>query len=185
MPLTQTRSLAAARDALLGLPQPFTPDGVQEVVQSFRPAENELEPYLNFSDRSYTRTLFFRGPRFEILVLCWKPGQVSPIHDHASSICAMAVVEGRARSDSYLLTGGQIQADQGRSLDLARTDFHAKGQVVTVVGGEIHQVGNFQEDGSDLVTVHFYLPPIESMRCFDKETGRCQMVRPETLPPRL
>ena len=66
---TQAVSLAAARDALLELPHPFVRDAVHSAVAGLSLCPEELEPYLNFSDEGYTRTLFYRGPRFEILVI--------------------------------------------------------------------------------------------------------------------
>ncbi len=188
MPQIQTLSLAATRDALLDLPHPFTRQAVQDVVARLEPDEAELAPYLNFSPESYTRTLFYRGPRFETLVLCWRPGQASPIHDHAASICSMAVLRGVCRSEGFVLAGGRVARGTapGEEVGLQRgpVEVYEAGRVVTVVGGDIHRVGNAPGADRDLVTVHFYLPPITAMRCFDEETGRCRIVEPESLSPR-
>lgn len=185
---TQVRGLAATRDALLDLPAPYTRESVESAVSGLRTTRRELEPYLNFCPAEYTRTLFYRGPRFEILVLCWKDGQSSPIHDHAASICSMAVVEGVCTAESYELTDGRaacnIVPGQSASLEIARKEVCLAGQVVTVIGGDIHRVGNFQGDGRELITIHFYLPPITSMRCFDEQTGCCRIQEAVTLFPR-
>ncbi|MFQ5720777.1 MAG: cysteine dioxygenase family protein [Acidobacteriota bacterium] len=185
---TQVRGLAAVRDELLAIPHPFTRDAVERVVRGLRPTREELEPYIQFSPSGYTRTGFYHGPRFEILVLCWKDGQCSPIHDHASSICSMAVVEGVCSTETYTLPGEQRASAvvPGESVSLSRTarGLFQRGEVVTVVGGDIHRVGNLQGDGADLVTVHVYLPAIASMRCFDEQTGLCSVTAAVTLPPR-
>ncbi len=187
MPLTESLSLAAVRDRLLELPHPFRKDAVQEVVRQLRPSMEELKPYLHFSDASYTRTLFYGGPRFEVLVLCWLPGQVSPIHDHAASICSMAVVQGTCTSEAYR-PAGDVRPDHlaaGGEITLEATGIETfnRDEVVTVIGGDIHRVGNRPEADDDLVTVHFYLPAIRSMRCFDEHTGQCTVVEPTTLQP--
>jgi cysteine dioxygenase len=188
VPRTQTLSLAATRDALLELPHPFARQAVQEVVSRLDPAGAELAPYLNFAATSYTRTLFYRGPRFEMLVLCWRDGQASPIHDHAASICSMAVLQGVCQSETFSLADGRAPCgtEPGEQVRLqpGPVEVYETGSVVTVVGGDIHRVGNGKGSGTDLVTVHFYLPPITAMRCFDAQTGRCRIVEPESLSPR-
>jgi cysteine dioxygenase len=180
-------SLFQVRDRLLALPHPYTRDGVQDVVSRLAPSPAELEPYLNFSDSEYTRTLFYRGERFEMLVLCWRDGQYSPIHDHAASICSMAVVRGDCRTETYRLAGGRAscRTEPGEAvpLETGPVEVCPEGRVTTVVGGDIHRVGNGMGDGRDLVTVHFYLPPIAAMRCYEPGSGRCRIVEPRTLAP--
>lgn len=189
MTATSTLSLAQVRDELLALPQPFQRGAVQDVVERLEPAPGELALYLNFSSSGYTRTQFYGGPLYEILVLCWRAGQASPIHDHAASICSMAVVHGTCSSEVFHLKGyGQGEAPQAgetAKLELAGSASCGAGQVLTVEGRDIHRISNRDESGEDLVTVHFYLPPILTIRCFDQETGLCQVTEPETLMPRL
>lgn len=182
------RNLAETRDALLALPHPFRRAEVHALVGRLRTREGELDPYLNFSERGYTRTLFYGGPRFEILVLCWRDGQASPIHDHAESVCSMAVVRGSCSATNYRIAGERTPAGPGGtgtvSIEATGSEVYRPGQVVTVARADIHRIANLQGDGSDLITVHFYLPPILTMRCFDDRTGRCETIRPETLLPR-
>jgi cysteine dioxygenase len=188
MPTISTLSLAAVRDQLLALPRPFARDAVQAVVSRLAPTQEELAPYLNFSGEGYTRTRFYGGPDFEILVLCWQEGHVSPIHDHAASICSMAVVHGTCSSETFRLAdpeGAQRPAEgTAVPLEMTHEDSCGVGQVVTVMGGDIHRVGNRPGSVEDLVTIHFYLPPILSMRCFHEETGLCRIIEPITLEPR-
>ena len=188
MQITSTLSLAAVRDELLALPRPFTCTAVQTVVARLAPSREELAPYLNFSSDGYTRTRYYGGPDFEILVLCWGEGQASPIHDHADSICSMAVVHGTCSCETFRLSAPMenqpVEAGTMVPLTMTQEDSCGSGQVVTVTGGDIHRVGNRQDSGTDLVTIHFYLPPILSMRCFHEETGLCRIVEPITLSPR-
>jgi cysteine dioxygenase len=188
MPIRNTFSLADTRDALLAMADPFRRADVHRVVRSLQPRVGELDRYLNFSDRGYTRTQFYRGPRFEILVLCWKDGQASPIHDHSQSICSMAVVHGVCRATNYR-PRCTPHPDHGETaaivpIEPAGTEASCPGQVVTVESADIHQIVNQQGSGRDLVTIHFYLPPIDTMRVFDESTGRCKTIRPETRQPK-
>ena len=188
LPQLETRSLPEIRDALLALPHPFQRSTVHSVVKNLRPQCEYLDPYLNFSERGYTRTQFYKGPRFEILVLCWREGQASPIHDHAESICTMAVVKGTCTVENFRGTceGNPVLDGKPVKIPLVETKNETlePGTVITVEGGDIHRIANHQGDGRDLVTIHFYLPPIETMRCFDRHTDLCRITRPETLLPR-
>lgn len=189
MPTTPTLSLAQVRDELLALPQPFRRAKVQGVVERLQQAPGELDPYLNFSSSGYTRTQFYSGPLYEILVLCWRAGQASPIHDHASSICSMAVIQGTCSSEVFRLRGDEKGEGPGEGeaakLEPGATASCGAGQVVTVEGSDIHRISNRDHGGEDLVTIHFYLPPIRSIRCFDEETGLSRVSEPTTLMPRL
>jgi predicted metal-dependent enzyme (double-stranded beta helix superfamily) len=158
---TSPLTLEAVRDQLLTLPHPFRREDVHRIVSRLRATPGELARYQHWSDEKYTRTRFYEGPRFEILVLCWQEGQMSPIHDHANSICSMLVLEGEARTTMY-----EVRA--GRGLVEEATTALAAGQITTVYGGDIHKVGNAKGSGRRLITIHFYLPPIKEMLVWDE-----------------
>ncbi len=181
-------SLADTRDALLALPDPFTAASVHSVVKRWKPDPDEIADYLNFSDEGYRRTRYYLGPRFEILVMCWRDGQASPIHDHADSFCSMAVAQGCCRAENYQVADGRLPSEvapeERVKLELIRALDCGEGRVVTLEGQDIHRISNLQGNGADLVTVHFYLPAIPAMRCFDDVSGRCLIREPVTLMPR-
>ena len=74
---------------------------LRRLISTLRPEPREVEPYIHFTDNHYARNLIHKASGFEALVLCWLPGQRSPIHDHANSICAVYVVEGKLSADNY------------------------------------------------------------------------------------
>src|SRR4051812_44553653 len=114
----------------------------------------ELEPHIQFMKDRYARNLVYKCEDFECLVLCWEPGQRSPIHDHANSICAVYTVDGLLSADNYRkLSNGHIRADYSE-------DFKP-GSVLSIQTTEIHQVSNLQ-DSEGLVSLHFYLGPLEN-----------------------
>jgi len=127
---------------------------LRRLISNLKPEPSEIEPFLHFTDNRYARNLVYKTPYFECLVLCWKPGQRSPIHDHGSSICAVYTVDGILSADNYKkLANGHIRADYSE-------DFKV-GSVLGIQTSEIHQVSNLQ-DSNDLVSVHFYLAPLEN-----------------------
>jgi cysteine dioxygenase len=176
-------SLTEARDALLALPHPFRREDVHRVVSRLKATPDELARYQNWSDERYTRTRFYGGERFEILVLCWNEGQTSPIHDHAQSICSMLVLEGEAETTLYEVRDADAGAGGGKTLVAEGATRLAAGNLTTVYGGDIHKVGNPKGSGSRLITIHFYLPPIPEMLVWDEGDPTPRTCRAVTLDP--
>ena len=56
--------------------------------------EEELRPHRSFKSGTYARHRVFRNEFAELLVLCWRPGQRTPIHDHNGSYGAVRVLDG-------------------------------------------------------------------------------------------
>jgi cysteine dioxygenase len=127
---------------------------LRRFISRLKPEPSELEPYIHFTDERYARNLVYKCEDFECLVLCWRPGQRSPIHDHANSICTVYAAKGVLSADNYRkLSNGHIRADYSE-------DFKP-GSVLSIQTTEIHQVSNLQ-DSADLISVHFYLGPLEN-----------------------
>jgi cysteine dioxygenase len=124
----------------------------------------ELAEFTRFSDRHYMRNLVRAGPWYFALVLCWKNGQRSPIHDHRGSACGVRVLRG-------MLTETQFEfAPNG----LVKATFSRDVPPGTVIGSEdtdLHQVSNLQAGGADLVTLHVYSPPLEKMGTYSLTDG--------------
>ncbi len=126
---------------------------LRRLISNLKPDRGEIDPYIHFSDERYSRNLVYKTDDFECLVLCWKPGQRSPIHDHANSICAVYTLDGLLSADNYRKTAnGYIRADY--------SDDFKPGDILTIQTTEIHQVSNLQ-NSSELISVHFYLGPLE------------------------
>ncbi|EFJ51902.1 cysteine dioxygenase [Volvox carteri f. nagariensis] len=57
-----------------------------------------------FNDLHYVRNLVEANDDFELIVLCWKGGQVSRVHNHATSHCWLTVLDGEMREVQYQRT---------------------------------------------------------------------------------
>ena len=127
---------------------------LRKLIQNLKLDRSEIAPYIQFTDNHYARNLVFKCRDFEVLVLCWKAGQRSPIHDHGNSICSVYAIDGTLSADNYRRTsGGHLRADYSED--------YKPGSVLSIQTTEIHQVSNLQ-DSSDLVSLHFYLGPLEN-----------------------
>ncbi len=72
---------------------------------------DELGEHVRFSDQQYARNLLREGPWYQLLVLCWKNGQRSPIHDHAGSTCGVRVLRGVLTETTFAFApNGHVKA---------------------------------------------------------------------------
>ena len=162
---TTLESLYSYLDSLPGKP-PL--DELTRRVADLEVSCDDLAPFIRFSDQSYTRNLVRAGRHYNVLVLCWKNGQRSPIHDHKGSSCAMRVLRGTMTETLFEFTHhGLIKACSSEDSE--------PGSVAGKEDDDLHQVSNLQEGDADLVTLHVYAPPLKVMGTYsltDRKRGQ-------------
>ncbi len=129
-----------------------------ELVRRLRELDlglDEVAPFMRFAEGTYRRNLMHEGPAYQALVICWRNGQRSPIHDHRGSSCAVRVLKGEAVETLFSHTRSGIFPSRSRRC--------SAGDVLASQDAEIHQVSNLAEDGGDLVSLHVYSPPLLAM----------------------
>src|SRR5688500_12582187 len=62
---------------------------------------DEVQSCLRFASGTYQRNPLRFGTGYHALVLCWRNGQRSPIHDHRGSSCAVRVLSGVATETHF------------------------------------------------------------------------------------
>jgi cysteine dioxygenase len=129
---------------------------------------DELAEHIRFSDQQYARNLVCQGPWYHLLVLCWKNGQRSPIHDHTGSTCGVRVLRGVMTETTFdFAPNGHVKAIGSRDL--------RAGNVCGTQDDDLHQISNLQADDADLVTLHIYTPPLTWMGTYSMyDTSRGQ-----------
>jgi len=131
-------------------------EALERELASLAAGAGDFARWVRFDEHHYRRNLVHEGPGYQALVLCWRNGQRSPIHDHAGSSCGVRVLAGTATETVFERTrAGLVYA--------VRTRFHAPGSVCATQDADIHQVSNIADDGGDLVTLHVYSPPLLTM----------------------
>jgi cysteine dioxygenase len=113
----------------------------------------DIEHFVQFSEERYRRNLMHAGPAYHALILCWRNGQHSPIHDHRGSACAVRVIRGEATETVFRMT------EEGHVFP-ARTRQLSEGFLCATLDLDIHQLSNLQPGKADLVTLHLYSPPL-------------------------
>ena len=131
-----------------------------------------IREHIHFNDREYTRNLVCRTPRFDMLVLCWRSGHVTTIHDHAGSLNVTRVVQGTLTS--RLFVPGERPKPDRCLVRLATEEHLGPGDVSLVDRAEIHQLAN--TSSGDLVTLHIYARPLRDIVVYDPTTGEMKKV---------
>lgn len=126
-------------------------DALAELIASHEPSMESTRRWHQFSQGNYARNLVYRDDRFEILCLCWGPGQETIMHGHGESVGAIRVVLGAA-----------FELCQEDGIEEPRRYTHATGVVGRVGRGLVHKVGNAHPT-ENLITLHVYSPPLQGV----------------------
>jgi len=124
-----------------------------ELLRELNVTIDDVRDHVMFSPDSYQRNLVRRGPAYEALLLCWKNGQRSAIHDHRGSACGVLVVKGTATETVF------ERNEQGWIYAVGSHE-REEGGVCGSNDMDTHQISNLQPGGQDLITLHIYSPPL-------------------------
>ena len=116
-----------------------------------------------FAHDAYARNLLCRTSSFELLVLCWRPGQESTIHDHAGALNAIRVYAGELTSRTFSRSSGAASGAGPVAQD-GEERVPADGHMVGLDRHGIHQLAN--TSARDLVTVHVYAPALMELNVY-------------------
>jgi cysteine dioxygenase len=133
---------------------------VEELLREANVERDDMVEACKFSTQHYARNELAKSPWYQLLVICWRGGQSSPIHDHFGSACGVRVVDGIATETLFAETSPGLVRP-------VRELQHACGEVCVTSDADIHLITNEQAD-QDLITLHLYSPPLK-MRFYELE----------------
>lgn len=135
----------------------------------------EIEPFLGFKEGNYWRHRVCRNQAVEMLIICWRPGQKTPIHDHNGSHGVVRVHKGLMWETTFCYEEeGGLCYNTGRECPTG-----------TVTGAgvpDIHQLGNPEVSGQDLITVHVYAPPLGTLNTYKVGSAQVDRYTPNDFP---
>jgi cysteine dioxygenase len=136
---------------------------------SANPVElDSAEKYLFWNSGFYTRNLVHKDERFEMMAVCWEPGQASRVHNHSDQNCWMTVPIGRLRGQNFAIE--TIDESTGHC-KLRETDsFELSDCLAAKVELEepIHQILNTSDDRA--VSIHIYSKPFDRCLSYCRDT---------------
>lgn len=122
---------------------------------------HQFSKYAVFSDKSYTRNCIAHNQEFELMLLCWQPHQVTPIHDHGGEECWVKIIEGEFTETIY-------QDCAENNLKPIRKNKASAGDITYMIDFMgYHSLKN--ESNKPSMSLHLYAKPIASCSVFDEE----------------
>ena len=134
----------------------------------------DLAPACEFDDADYRRILIKDSKWYEVVCICWKSGQRTPIHDHQGTSCAFRVIEGIA-------TETKFERSPSGLVYPTSSEHQGAGYICASSETDIHQVANIQGEGSELINLHIYSPHLRDFNLYSMDThtvGDPKTVRP-------
>ena len=152
-------------------------NAVAEALSAAELTAAELDRSRCFSPEKYTRNKLARTPDFDVLLICWEPGQETRIHDHSGQRGWVRVLEGAIEEVAYDFSPlDDVEVPEGCSVAACR--LHEAGRALVPAGPAvarvdpvraIHQLRNPLERGERAVTLHVYSKPHDSCMTYDLE----------------
>jgi cysteine dioxygenase len=133
-------------------------DELVRLLEALAITRADVEPHVSFAPEGYKRNVLRVGPGYAALVLCWRPDQASPIHDHRGSACGVLVLDGTLAETKY-------ERRPDGHLRETTTGRLAVGTVCGSYDADIHTIRNAAS--RDLVTLHVYTPPMQNYRIYE------------------
>lgn len=150
--------------------QEFTCDNVYQFLGENPVEVDSITRYFHWSEQCYTRNLIYKDARFEMMAICWEPGQLSRIHNHSEQRCWMTVPVGKLRGQNFAVE----EIDEARGhCKLIETDiFDLSDCLAAKVELEepIHQVLNLEEFDQRAVSLHIYSKPYDRCLSYCRDT---------------
>ncbi len=123
----------------------------------------DFEPYCTWNSKRYTRNCIARTDEFELLLICYEPGQCTSIHDFATEEAWVRPIRGSVTEERYEPTpGGQL-----RKVHAARMDSESFTYLHN--GRSIHRYSNSGPERA--VTLNLYARPLRTWKVYDEGTG--------------
>jgi predicted metal-dependent enzyme (double-stranded beta helix superfamily) len=127
----------------------FTPESVREVVSECDVGFEDLKEWINYDypvSDSYGRKMVHNGGFFEVMIMSWRPGDYSGIHDHGKAEFGAVKIFGDAEHVTFKL--------ENQKLTTISREIVKSGTTLKVTPSLIHQMGNPGE--SHFFTLHVY-----------------------------
>jgi predicted metal-dependent enzyme (double-stranded beta helix superfamily) len=122
---------------------------LNEIISNVDFNEKELEPYFSYdhaATESYGRRLICQDKYFKILLMSWRPGDFTAIHNHGKTEWGCVHYFGDTAHRLYDFNKGQLNISES-------SEFIA-GQSAPVCGDLIHLMGN--AGNKNVATLHIY-----------------------------
>lgn len=138
------------------------------VVKNMNLPISDFENFAHFKEDGYARNCIIKTPKFELILICWKKGDRTPIHGHDKQKCWVYLVDGEMTELRYKYDNGKLSESNRQQM---------KSRDLTYMQDSMgyHLLKNSEEQKA--MTLHLYMNPVESCEvyndssnCFENKT---------------
>ena len=133
------------------------------IIRSIELPISAFEKYCSWSNESYTRNCIVENERFELILLCWEQGQMTPIHDHGGEECWVKVLEGEFAETIYKKDNNELLVIKS---SISKTNEIT--YMIDFMG--FHSLENLSKKRS--MSLHLYAKPIRNCNIFNEDLSK-------------
>jgi cysteine dioxygenase len=152
-------------------------DEVQAFAEGNTLEPNSLSRYLFWDAQHYTRNLIDKTSLYELIAICWEPGQMSSIHNHRDQNCWMMVPIGRLLVQNYRVLAQDLTAGTSEIEKIDLIEMNPENPRAVNPKEPVHRVYNPRELGGRAVSVHIYSHPFDTCDVYSEEQQACGTIR--------
>ena len=160
---TITENIQSVKD-LLGCMSQLNKDQFNSCINAVDLSDCDFEPYSTWSDACYTRNCLYCDERYEVILICWEPGQQTPIHDHGGEECWVKIISGTIKETIY-------KPDATDTPVAISTNIAEPGHtsyMIDFMG--CHRLEN--DSNQRAMSLHIYAKPIAQCNIYDEESAQ-------------
>lgn len=130
-----------------------------EILKKMNIPLSDFEAYASWDKDTYTRNCIYRTDEYEMILLCWKKGNETPIHGHDDQNCWLYQLEGELTEIRYekMESGDLTEVNRLKLVPGKLTFMNA------AMG--YHKLNN--DNDLRAMTLHVYVSPILSCEVFN------------------
>jgi len=127
----------------------------------------DVSDFATWSTEKYTRNCIEINDRFELILLCWEPGQKTPVHDHGGEECWVYFVNSEFEEVIYEKDNSELRVKKTLSVSPGSVTYMA----------DFMGVHSLQNTGSQRgFSIHLYAKPIKSCNIFNQALTKSELV---------
>lgn len=135
------------------------PKDYPKLIKQIDIPPSAFDKYANWEDTTYTRNCIFRDSEFELILLCWKNIQSTPIHAHGGEQCWVYQIKGKALEKRYSYINDKL---------ILESTYNLEPGVLSYMDDEMgyHAIQTLEER---VMTLHIYVNPIDKCLVYNAD----------------
>lgn len=128
---------------------------------------SEFEKYVSWNSEAYTRNCIDHNENFELILICWKPGDETPIHGHDDQRCWVYQVAGEMLEERFQKEDGELVKDHEMALTQGKLSYMHDSM-------GYHTLTNVTSENA--LTLHLYIKPVGECEVFNDEKKKFETI---------